>query len=112
MADYRWTNDFMIRSYKGVTPQIPETCYIDDSAQIIGDVQFGEHASVWMNAVLRGDVHAIRIGTGVSARDHPIQSRQPARFGVGGNTEYRPHLDRRFERKSPHTFGRTAVGSQ
>jgi carbonic anhydrase/acetyltransferase-like protein (isoleucine patch superfamily) len=52
----------MIRSFKNITPRIPETCYVDDSAQIIGDVILGEHASVWMNAVLRGDVHAIRVG--------------------------------------------------
>jgi len=49
----------MIRSYKGKTPVLPESCYVDDSAQIIGDVVLGEHASVWMNAVLRGDVHSI-----------------------------------------------------
>ena len=42
----------MIRSYKGITPTIPASCYVDDSAQIIGDVVLGEHASVWMNAVL------------------------------------------------------------
>ena len=47
----------MIRSYKGVRPTIPASCYVDDSAQIIGDVVLGEHASVWMCAVLRGDVH-------------------------------------------------------
>ena len=52
----------MIRSFKDITPQIPETAYVDDSAQIIGDVILGEHASVWMNVVLRGDVHAIRVG--------------------------------------------------
>jgi len=52
----------MIRSYNGMTPQIPDTCYVDDSAQLIGDVVLGEHASVWMNAVLRGDVHSIRMG--------------------------------------------------
>ena len=44
----------MIRSYKGMRPTIPATCYVDDSAQIIGDVVLGEHASVWMNAVVRG----------------------------------------------------------
>ena len=52
----------MIRSYKGVRPTIPASCYVDDSAQMIGDVVLGEHASVWMNAVLRGDVHSIRVG--------------------------------------------------
>jgi len=43
----------MIRPFKGMKPTIPATCYVDDSAQIIGDVVLGEHASVWMNAVVR-----------------------------------------------------------
>jgi carbonic anhydrase/acetyltransferase-like protein (isoleucine patch superfamily) len=59
----------MIRSYKGVTPTIPASCYVDDSAQIIGDVVLGEHASVWMNAVLRGDLHSIRVGAHSNIQD-------------------------------------------
>src|SRR5579872_681298 len=59
----------MIRSYKGITPTIPTSCYVDDSAQIIGDVVLGEHASVWMNAVLRGDVHSIRVGAYSNVQD-------------------------------------------
>jgi carbonic anhydrase/acetyltransferase-like protein (isoleucine patch superfamily) len=59
----------MIRSYKGKTPVIPESCYVDDSAQIIGDVILGEHASVWMNAVLRGDVHSIRVSAHSNIQD-------------------------------------------
>ena len=52
----------MIRSYQGIRPTIPESCYVDESAQVIGDVVLGEQASVWMNAVVRGDVNSIRIG--------------------------------------------------
>ena len=52
----------MVRSYLGYSPVIPTSCYVDISAQIIGQVELGEHSSVWMNAVLRGDVHFIRIG--------------------------------------------------
>src|SRR5579875_1420040 len=59
----------MIRSYQGHTPVIPESCYIDVSAQVIGDVVLGEHASVWMNAVVRGDVHSIRIGAHSNVQD-------------------------------------------
>jgi len=59
----------MIRSYQGISPTIPVSCYVDDSAQIIGDVVLGEHASVWMNAVLRGDVHSIRIGAHSNVQD-------------------------------------------
>ncbi len=59
----------MIRSYQGISPAIPTTCYVDVSAQIIGDVILGEHASVWMNAVIRGDVNAIRIGARSNVQD-------------------------------------------
>src|SRR5580692_8409349 len=59
----------MIRSFKGMKPVVPASCYVDESAQIIGDVVLGEHASVWMNAVLRGDVHSIRIGAHSNVQD-------------------------------------------
>ena len=59
----------MIRTYQGHEPVIPDSCYVDVSAQVIGDVTLGEHSSVWMNAVLRGDVHAIRIGAGSNVQD-------------------------------------------
>ncbi len=59
----------MIRSYQGKTPVVPESCYVDESAQLIGDVELGEHASVWMNAVIRGDVNSIRIGAKSNVQD-------------------------------------------
>jgi carbonic anhydrase/acetyltransferase-like protein (isoleucine patch superfamily) len=59
----------MIRSYRGRLPLIPASCYIDPSAQIIGDVTLGERSSVWMNAVLRGDVHSIRVGANSNVQD-------------------------------------------
>jgi len=59
----------MIRSYQGRLPQVPASCYVDLSAQLIGDVTLGEHSSVWMNAVLRGDVNAIRVGAKSNVQD-------------------------------------------
>src|SRR5271169_5573338 len=59
----------MIRPFQGIKPVISAGCYIDPSAQIIGDVTLGEHASVWMNAVLRGDVNSIRIGAKSNVQD-------------------------------------------
>jgi carbonic anhydrase/acetyltransferase-like protein (isoleucine patch superfamily) len=59
----------MIRSYKGITPTVPASAYVDESAQLIGDVVLGEHASVWMNVVLRGDVHSIRLGANSNVQD-------------------------------------------
>jgi carbonic anhydrase/acetyltransferase-like protein (isoleucine patch superfamily) len=59
----------MIRSYQGKTPIVPANCYVDQSAQLIGDVELGEQASVWMNAVLRGDVNSIRLGARSNVQD-------------------------------------------
>ena len=76
------SNLSMIRTYKGVTPNIPASCYVDDSAQIIGDVILGEHASVWMNAVLRGDVHEIRIGAHSNIQDCSVLHGMKEQYGV------------------------------
>ena len=59
----------MIRSYQGIRPTIPDSCYVDESAQVIGDVVLGEQASIWMNAVIRGDVHSIRLGAYSNIQD-------------------------------------------
>jgi carbonic anhydrase/acetyltransferase-like protein (isoleucine patch superfamily) len=72
----------MIRSYKGVSPTVPNSCYVDDSAQIIGDVALGEHASVWMNAVLRGDVHSIRVGAHSNIQDCSVLHGMKEQYGV------------------------------
>jgi len=59
----------MIRSYQGRLPQLSASCYVDPSAQVIGDVTLGERSSVWMNAVLRGDVNSIRVGANSNVQD-------------------------------------------
>ena len=72
----------MIRAYKGVTPTIPASCYVDDSAQVIGDVVLGEHASIWMNAVVRGDVDSIRIGAYSNIQDCSVLHGMKEQYGV------------------------------
>ena len=72
----------MIRTHKGVHPTIPATCYVDPSAQLIGDVVLGEHASVWMNAVLRGDVHEIRIGAHSNIQDCSVLHGMKQQYGT------------------------------
>ena len=62
----------MIRPFRGVLPQIPSSAYIDESAQVIGDVQIGEQSSVWCNAVLRGDMYYIRIGNRSNVQDNSV----------------------------------------
>lgn len=72
----------VIRSFKGVQPTIPPTCFVDDSAQIIGDVVLGDHASIWMNAVLRGDVHEIRVGAHSNIQDNSVLHGMKQLYGV------------------------------
>jgi carbonic anhydrase/acetyltransferase-like protein (isoleucine patch superfamily) len=75
----------MIRAYQGRLPVVPATCYVDLSAQVIGDVELGENASVWMNAVLRGDVNAIRVGANSNVQDcavlHGMREKYPVIVG-------------------------------
>jgi carbonic anhydrase/acetyltransferase-like protein (isoleucine patch superfamily) len=72
----------MIRSYQGRTPVIPASCYVDLSAQVLGDVVLGENSSVWMNAVLRGDVNAIRIGANSNVQDCSVLHGQRNLYAV------------------------------
>lgn len=60
----------MLMAYKGIRPVIHETVFIVDSAIVIGDVEIGEHSSIWFNAVVRGDVNYIRIGSRTNVQDN------------------------------------------
>ena len=59
----------VILPVKGVSPQIPEGCFIAPNATIVGDVIMGSDCSIWFNAVVRGDVNSIRIGNKVNIQD-------------------------------------------
>ena len=59
----------VIRTFQGIKPTIPDSCFIEDTAVVIGDVVMGEDCSVWFNAVIRGDVHHIRIGNRTNVQD-------------------------------------------
>ena len=72
----------MIRSYRGIRPRIAASTYIDPSAQVIGDVEIGERSSVWPNAVLRGDVNAIRIGEETNIQDNSVLHGQTGEYPV------------------------------
>ncbi len=75
----------MIRSYKGKRPQVHASCYVDETAQLIGDVVLAENASVWMNCVLRGDVHYIHVGANSNIQDcsvlHGMLGQWPVEVG-------------------------------
>jgi len=72
----------MIRSYQGRLPQIGTGCYIDSSAQISGDVVIGDRSSVWMNAVIRGDVNSIRVGSCSNVQDCAVLHGQRNLYAV------------------------------
>ncbi len=75
----------MLRPYKGITPRVHPTAFVDASAQVIGDVEIGETSSIWMNAVVRGDVHWIRIGARSNIQDgtvvHVMNGTNPTTIG-------------------------------
>ena len=62
----------LIKEVRGFKPQIGKDCYLAENATIIGDVVLGKGCSVWFNAVLRGDVNAIRIGNHVNIQDGSV----------------------------------------
>jgi carbonic anhydrase/acetyltransferase-like protein (isoleucine patch superfamily) len=75
----------MVRPYRGILPRVHQTAFIDDSAQVIGDVEIGDESSVWMCVVIRGDVHRIRIGRRSNVQDgtivHVMKDTHPATIG-------------------------------
>jgi carbonic anhydrase/acetyltransferase-like protein (isoleucine patch superfamily) len=61
-----------ILSLQGKDPQFGENCFIAPNATIVGDVTMGNDCSIWFNAVLRGDVHYIKMGNKVNVQDGAV----------------------------------------
>jgi len=62
----------MLRPYRNIVPTIDPSAYVDESAQIVGDVTIGPESSVWLNAVVRGDVNYVRLGQQSNLQDGVI----------------------------------------
>ena len=62
----------MLLDYKGILPKLGERVFIAEGAVIVGDVEIGDHSSVWFNSVVRGDVNIIRIGKHTNIQDGSI----------------------------------------
>ena len=74
-----------VRSYQGLEPRIALDAYIDETAVVIGDVEIGQQASIWPMAVVRGDIHRIRIGAGTNVQDGSVlHVSHDSRFLPGG----------------------------
>ncbi|WP_416391478.1 gamma carbonic anhydrase family protein [Alloalcanivorax xenomutans] len=61
-----------IRRFEDKVPQLGERVYVDPAATVIGDVALGEDCSIWPGAVIRGDMHRIRIGARTSVQDNAV----------------------------------------
>ena len=62
----------MIKKFRGKFPIIPNSCYISESVDLIGDVTLGENVSLWFGAVVRGDMHFITIGNRSNVQDNSV----------------------------------------
>lgn len=62
----------MVRPYKSIYPRIAASAYVDQAAQVIGDVTMGERSSIWPGAVARGDVNRIEIGDDSNIQDGSV----------------------------------------
>ncbi|WP_034042930.1 gamma carbonic anhydrase family protein [Wocania ichthyoenteri] len=75
----------IIKPVNGKSPQIPNDCYVAENATIVGDVVMGNQCSVWFSAVIRGDVHYIKMGNKVNVQDgaviHATYQKSPTTIG-------------------------------
>jgi carbonic anhydrase/acetyltransferase-like protein (isoleucine patch superfamily) len=62
----------MIKKFRGKSPIIPDSCYISESVDLIGDVTLGENVSIWFGTVVRGDMHHITIGNRSNIQDNSV----------------------------------------
>ena len=75
----------IIKELNGHSPKFGENCFIAENAAIIGEVEMGDNCSIWYGAVLRGDVHYIKIGNNVNIQDnatiHATYKKSPTNIG-------------------------------
>lgn len=75
----------IIKSLNDKTPQMGENCFLADNAVIVGDVSMGNDCSIWFGAVIRGDVHYIKMGNKVNVQDnatiHATYQKSPTNIG-------------------------------
>jgi carbonic anhydrase/acetyltransferase-like protein (isoleucine patch superfamily) len=75
----------VLRPFRSITPTVHPSAFVDASAQVIGDVHIGAESSIWMNVVVRGDVHSIRIGARTNIQDltlvHVMRDTHPTVIG-------------------------------
>jgi len=75
----------IIKEIRGHTPEFGKDCFLAENCVVIGDVSMGNQCSIWYNAVIRGDVHFIRMGNKVNIQDgavvHATFEKSPTTIG-------------------------------
>ncbi len=75
----------LVKTLNGKSPKIGENCFLAETATLIGNVEIGNNCSIWYNAVLRGDVHYIKIGNNTNIQDnavvHATYKKSPTNIG-------------------------------
>jgi len=62
----------IVQSVNGKSPQLGKDCFVAENATIVGEVTMGNQCSIWFNAVIRGDVHFIKMGNKVNVQDGAV----------------------------------------
>lgn len=77
----------IIKSLRGYTPEFGKDCFLADNAVVVGEVKMGDRCTIWFNAIIRGDVHAITIGNNTNVQDGAIIhcTYQKAKTVIGSN---------------------------
>jgi gamma-carbonic anhydrase len=77
----------LIKSVRGYTPHFGQNCFLAENATVVGQVSMGDNCTVWFNAVVRGDVHAITIGDNTNIQDGAVIhcTYQKAKTVIGSN---------------------------
>jgi gamma-carbonic anhydrase len=77
----------LIKPVRGIYPKIGENCFLAENATVVGEVEMGNNCSVWFNAVVRGDVHFIKIGDNTNIQDGAVIhcTYQKASVTIGNN---------------------------
>ncbi|MBR9998801.1 MAG: gamma carbonic anhydrase family protein [Cyclobacteriaceae bacterium] len=83
----------LILSVRGIEPKFGKECFLAENATVVGEVEMGDYCSVWFNAVVRGDVHYIRIGNNTNIQDGAIIhcTYQKAPTVIGNNVSIAHH---------------------
>lgn len=75
----------LVKTLNGSSPKIGDNCFLAETATLIGQVEIGDNCSIWYNAVLRGDVHYIKIGSNTNVQDnaviHATYKKSPTNIG-------------------------------